>query len=391
MINYWPLLLPVAFFSGWYLARRTIRDIGHVSQKPGKEYFVGLNYLLNEQPDKAVDIFIKLLEVDSDTVETHLALGSLFRRRGETDRAIRIHQNLIARPQLMSCQKIDALMALGKDYMSAGLLDRAEKIFQEVADNKSDNKVFHQINSVENLIELYQQEKAWKQCIEWAKKWEYITGRSLHKKVAHYYAECVELALAQSRYEEAYDYLKQAFRIDKDSVRASLLLGQLEMHQKNYKQAIKAYQKVKRQDPDYLSETIDPLIFCYQQLQQETECVAYFQETMLAYPRVSILFFLAEKIYPNHQEQAFDFVADHLGQHPSVKGLNQLIVWYLESTQGKVRAKLKMLYDITEKLLMNKPVYRCVQCGYAGKHLHWLCPSCKEWSTMKPIHGLEGD
>lgn len=389
MINFWPLLLPIAALSGWYLARRHyFDDKQKVINRPFKEYFVGLNYLLNEQPDKAVDVFIKLLEVDSDTVETHLALGSLFRRRGETDRAIRIHQNLIARPQLLPNQRMDALMALGKDYMNAGFFDRAERIFKDLAANKG----LHQTGSLEHLIDLYQREKAWKQCIESAKKLENITGNHLNKRVAHYYCECVEIALAQNCYDEAYSYLKNAFNADKDSVRASLLLGQLEMSKKNYKNAIKAYKTIKKQDPDYLSEVIEPLIICYQNTENEQECIAYFQETMREYPRVPLLFFLAmhkQKIHGT--EQALDFVADQLGRHPSVKGLNQLIAWYLETTYSKVRTKLQMLYDITNKLLDNKPVYRCIQCGYAGKHLHWLCPSCKEWSTMKPIHGLEGD
>ena len=135
MIEMWPLLLPAAAWSGWWVANRANlgKNLG-LNNRLSREYVVGLNYLLNEQSDKAVDIFIKLLEVDSDTVETHLALGSLFRRRGEVDRAIRIHQNLIARPQLSLLQRKEALMALGQDYMSAGVFDRAERIFLEVVE-----------------------------------------------------------------------------------------------------------------------------------------------------------------------------------------------------------------------------------------------------------------
>jgi len=389
IINFWPLLLPFAAFSGWWLARRQLFDgKGNHHKKPFKEYFVGLNYLLNEQPDKAVDVFIKLLEADSDTVETHLALGSLFRRRGEADRAIRIHQNLIARPQLTPSQRMDALMALGRDYMSAGVLDRAERIFLEAAENRQP----YQIAGLENLIDIYQQEKAWQRCIDTAKKLESITGKSMNKVVAHYYCECVEIAIEQNRYEDAYQLLKNALNADKDSVRASLLLGRLETDQKRYKNAIKAYKKVKLQDPDYLSEAVEPLMTCYQMLGNEEECIEYFQEVMREYPRVSILFILASHIRKKQSiEEALDFVADQLAKNPSVKGLNQLITWHLETTYGKVRSKLQMLYEITAKLVQNKPIYRCMQCGYAGKHLHWLCPSCKGWSTMKPIHGLEGD
>lgn len=388
ILNGWPLLLPIAAFSGWYLARRQDAPSKKRIYKPAHEYFLGLNYLLNEQPDKAVDVFIKLLEVDSETVETHLALGSLFRRRGETDRAIRIHQNLIARPQLLPHQKTAALMALGQDYMRAGFFDRAEKIFKELAKNKGK----HQVESLEKLIEIYQREKEWTACIETSKKLESITGTKLDVQVAHYYCEWAEISLSLKNYHDVYQYLKNAFYADKNSVRASLLLGKLEQDKKNYKAAIKAFKQIKKQDPDYLSEVIDPLIFCYQQIKKETECVVYFKETMQEYPRVPFLFFLASQIKQNiGVEQALDFLAEQLEKHPSVKGINQLIAWHLETTYGKVRTKLQVLYDMTNKLLSDKPIYRCIQCGFGGKHLHWLCPSCKEWSTMKPIHGLEGD
>ncbi len=388
IINGWPFLLPIAAFSGWVLGCRQTSTVQKKSHKPSHEYFLGLNYLLNEEPDKAVDVFIKLLEVDSETVETHLALGRLFRQRGETDRAIRIHQNLIARPQLLPHQRTEALMALGKDYLHAGFFDRAEKIFEDLAKNKGQ----HQTESLKHLMGLYQREKAWTQCINVTKKLEVITHQTFHISMAHYYCECAELALSQRDYQEAYRHLKNAFYVDKNSVRASLLLGHLEQEKNNYKLAIKAYKQIKNQDPDYLSEVIEPLIVCYRKIDNEDECVEYFSEIMLEYPRVPFLFFIASHIKKNSNvEQALDFLAEQLERHPSVKGLNQLIAWHLETTYGKVRTKLQVLYDMTNKLLNDKPIYRCIQCGYGGKHLHWLCPSCKEWSTMKPIHGLEGD
>src|SRR5947207_1925723 len=156
MINLWPLLLPAAAFSGWWAATRSFSDKKtNDSARLSREYVVGLNYLLNEQADKAVDIFIKLLDVDSETVETHLALGSLFRKRGEIDRAIRIHQNLIARPQLSLLDRKEALMALGQDYMSAGVFDRAERIFLEVVELGGNRET----RSLHGLLAIYEQEK----------------------------------------------------------------------------------------------------------------------------------------------------------------------------------------------------------------------------------------
>lgn len=404
MLHLWPLLLPVAAYSGWRLARHSEVTEKKVHKKPLKKpkninpYVEGLNYLLNEQSDKAVDVFIQLLETDNETIETHLILGSLFRRRGETDRAIRIHQNLMARPLLNKEQKIEALMALGRDYLSAGFIDRAERIFQELSTQKGK----HQRQSFYYLTQLYQQEKAWEKCIEAMQRLKMIKSESnayhlekaipfdnLDHSIAHYYCECAEKIMPQKK---AADFLHQALQVDKNSVRASLLLGHLAMTDKAYSAAIKWYKNVKKQDPDYLSEVIEPLISCYQQLGQEEECVQYFKETFREHPRVSLLFFLAEHIKKQEgMEPALDFLIDQLHLYPSIKGLNQLVTWYLGMTYGKVHAKLQMLHPIMTKLLSDKPIYRCLQCGYGGKYLYWLCPGCKEWSVMKPVHGLEGD
>lgn len=388
MINLWPLLLPAAAWSGWWISNRSSNKNEYSGNNFSREYVVGLNYLLNEQPDKAVDVFIKLLDVDSDTVETHLALGSLFRRRGEVDRAIRIHQNLIARPQLSVLQRKEALMALGQDYMSAGVFDRAERIFSEVVELGGDRE----ISSLHGLLAIYQQEKAWEKALYVIKKLEVSTGDSMHAQEAHYYCEIASQSLKNGTYDRAYSAIKQAFITDKQSVRASLMLANLEMKNGRYKQAIKALKRVPDQDPDFLTEIIEPLVQCYRELNLMDECVYYLEHTLSEHPRASVIFVIGDYLRnEKNMNFAIDFVSNQLGRHPSIRGLNRLICWYLESSHGKVRDKLQMLYDITSKFLDNKPIYRCKQCGYGGKLLHWLCPSCKQWGKMKPIHGLEGD
>jgi lipopolysaccharide biosynthesis regulator YciM len=389
MIHLWPLLLPAAAWSGWWVASRnySVKDRSS-SNHFSREYVVGLNYLLNEQPDKAVDVFIKLLEVDGDTVETHLALGSLFRRRGEVDRAIRIHQNLIARPQLSLLQRKEALMALGQDYMSAGVFDRAERIFMEVVELGGTREV----SSLQGLLAIYQQEKAWEKALDIVKKLEVSTGTSMHLQAAHYYCEMATSAIKNNAYDKAQSCIKQALAVDKKSVRASLMLADLEMRNGRYKQAIRALKNVPEQDVEFLTEIIEPLVYCHQQLDAMDECIDYLEQTIRKHPRASVIFVIGE--YLRHEKSmdiAIDFVSAQLGRHPSIRGLNRLINWHLESAHGKVRDKLQMLYNITSKFLENKPIYRCEHCGFGGKLLHWHCPSCKQWSRMKPIHGLEGD
>ena len=389
MINFWPLLLPAAACSGWWFARRnySMKD-SQTENKLSREYVVGLNYLLNEQPDKAVDVFIKLLDVDSETVETHLALGSLFRRRGEVDRAIRIHQNLIARPQLSFIQRKEALMALGQDYMSAGVFDRAERIFIEVLELGGAREV----SSLHGLLAIYQQEKAWEKAIDVVKKIEVSTGGSMDAQAAHYYCEMGHVAMKEGSYDKAYPVIKQALTIDKQSVRASLMLASLEIEHGRHKHAIRALKRVPEQDHEFLTEIIGPLLQCYRELDAMDECVDYLEQTLAQHPRACVIFVIGDYLRQEKSDDlAIDFVSDQLSRHPSIRGLNRLIYWHLESAHGKVRDKLQMLYDITSKFLENKPIYRCGHCGFAGKLLHWHCPSCKQWGRTKPIHGLEGD
>lgn len=389
MINLWPLLLPAAAWSGWWMAKRNTADKDtSVNNRLSQEYVVGLNYLLNEQPDKAVDIFIKLLEVDSDTVETHLALGSLFRRRGEVDRAIRIHQNLIARPQLSLQQRKEALMALGLDYMSAGVFDRAERIFLEVVELGGSRET----SSLHGLLAIYQQEKAWEKALEIINKLEISTGNSFHTQAAHYYCEMASQSLKVNSLDRAVYCIKQAMSVDPESVRASLMFASLEMKEERYKQAIRSLKRVPQQDAEFLSEIIEPLVHCHQALDIMPECIHYLEHTLADHPRASVIFEIAEYLRQHKSmDTAIDFVSEKLSKHPSIRGLNRLIYWHLETAHGKVRDKLQMLYDITSKFLDNKPIYRCGHCGYGGKNLHWLCPSCKQWGKMKPIHGFEGD
>jgi lipopolysaccharide biosynthesis regulator YciM len=388
VIQFWPFLLPAAAWSGWWVAHRQQhqRDSqcdNHIS----REYVQGLNYLLNEQPDKAVDVFIKLLEVDSDTVETHLALGSLFRRRGEVDRAIRIHQNLIARPQLSILERKEALLALGQDYLSAGLFDRAERVFIEAVDIGDRNET----QSLRGLLAIYQQEKAWEKALDVIKKLEVVTQQSMHVESGHYYCEIAEQAVKKNQVDKAYQAIKLALQTDKGSVRANLIFADLEIKHQRFSAAIRALKQIPKQNPEYMQEMIERLVFCYEKLGHLDECINYLEELIIDHPRTSAIIVIAEQLKEQKsKDDAIDFVSSQLARYPSIRGLNQLIAWHLESASGKVREQLQMLYDITTKFLEKKPIYRCEQCGFSGKLLHWNCPSCKQWGRIKPINGLEG-
>ncbi len=350
-----------------------------------RDYLIGLNFLLNEETDKAVDIFIKMLEVDSDTVETHLAVGKLFRRRGEVDRAIRIHQNLIARPQLERIYREQSLFELGQDYLSAGVLDRAERIFLELVNAKS-----HSARALRALIDIYQQEKDWEKAVQSAIKYESSTRQPMQPVIAHYYCELGEGAYIKNQYNIATGYLEKALSANQTCVRASLLQAKVLMAQDEYKKALSYLKKIKDQNPDYLSEAIELLASCYEKLNQEDKLVVYLKQLLDDYPRVPVVLILAERIRKwKGDKVAASFVADYVRRYPSLRGLYLFINLYISNAEGRAKEDLHILQNLMKKLLGNKPDYQCTSCGFSGKSLHWQCPGCKQWNTILPIYSLE--
>lgn len=381
------LLLPIAAASGWYAAKKYFLSHQNNNTQFPQGYLAGLNYLLNEEPDKAVDVFIKMLEVNTETVETHLALGVLFRRRGEVDRAIRIHQNLIARPQLPKHQHNEALLALGQDYLRAGLFDRAERLFVELIEAD----VTHKVPALRYLLNIYQQLKRWDDAIKIANR--LITYEpAIRVSVAHYHCELAQVFIHQQQLDWAKNHLKQAISADPHCVRATLLIGNLEQKAGNLADAIKIYQRIKEQDPDYLSEVLTAINDCYVALNMEDKLMEYLKNLLMEYPRVSFVIALAElKKKKYGLTNAIEFIAEQLQQRPSLRGLGYLANLQLEQIENSIKNNLLNLQKILERLIRARPVYRCVHCGFSSKSLHWLCPSCKHWNTVKSIFGLEGD
>ncbi len=382
------LLLPLAVLSGWWIGRKSaIKKQAGASIGIPSDYLKGLNFLLNEQPDKAIEIFIQLLEVNTDTVETHLALGSLFRRRGEVDRAIRIHQNLIARPTLSQEQRAQALYDLGQDYMRAGLFDRAETLFTELIDSGP-----HTESALRQLIDIYQQEKDWAKAIETARRFEVKTGTKLSGLIAHYYCEQAENLMKQGESSKALKMLKRAESEDSVCPRISMLEGDIHKQLGDFKAAIKAYRRLENQDADYLPEIIKPLQECYEAQGQTDDMQAYLQKVIQRNDSITIMLKLAEIIKQKQGELvSADFIAEHLKIKPSVRGMDKLIELNMEQSTQSVKDKLLVLKEVTAQLLKNKSKYNCHVCGFSGFTLHWQCPSCKKWGTIKPIQGVEGD
>lgn len=382
-------LLPVAAASGWYVARRGTEREARSAQHDGlrSDYFKGINYLLNEQPDKAIEVFIKVLEVDSETVETHLALGNLYRRRGEVDRAIRIHQNLIARPTLSQGLRNEALLELGQDYMSAGLLDRAENLFQELADTDS-----YTVNALRQVTDIYEQEKDWDKAIESSVKLEKATGSPLGRVIAHYYCEQAEACRLQSDASGAHLLAKKALDTDPSCVRASLITGDLLLEEERYEDAIEALKRIETQDPAFVPEFIERIQSCYEKLDDLDGLSTYLAGLLERYGGITTALALTGLKQGNGGgEEAVAFLVEQLQSRPSVRGFDRLLSLQLEEAGQARPPQLAILKDLTRQLLKDRPIYRCEHCGFEAKALFWQCPGCKHWTTTKPIQGLEGE
>jgi lipopolysaccharide biosynthesis regulator YciM len=311
------LLLPVAVYFGWWLARTlSRRSSSRREQLFSNQYFQGLNYLLNEQPDKAIQVFLELAEVNQDTVETHMALGSLFRRRGEVDRAIRFHQNIIAKPGLEPGQRTQALLELGEDYMKAGLLDRAERLFAELIETDA-----HTPSALRSLLEIYQQEKDWEKALEQAQRLEQVSGEHMGGVMAQFCCEMANVALAEGDAERAQRHLRQARRHDPRCVRARFILAQV-VASKDPERALDLYEEIAELDADYIPDVLDRYLEVAIRGGDQERARTKLDEWSGNYNGISLILKLTDFVAQEKGENAAgQFLVEALTNKPSVRGL----------------------------------------------------------------------
>lgn len=351
------------------------------------DYFKGLNYLLNEQTDKAINVFVGMLEVGEETVDTHISLGNLYRQRGEVEQAIKIHQNVIAKPSLSLAKRNDALYELARDFMNAGLLDRAENLFQELIQKQS-----HVASALKYLLSIFQQEHDWHNAILTAKKLESASNKSYTLQVSHFYCELALISKKNGNLKEALKLVKRALGTDKQSVRASIIEGGIQRDLKNCKAATRAYRRVEQQDSLMISEILEPLLLCYKELKNYKEIKSYLDHVLHKYEGVTSVLLYAQQLQHSIDDKAAAlFIVESLRKKPSIRGLSSLIDMSLDFTKGTAHDNLVILQEITNKLLEDKPIYHCTQCGFNSKSMYWHCPGCKSWSSIKPIQGIEGE
>ena len=379
-IEYWWLLaLPLFFALGWLAARVDIKQLLLESRALPRSYFKGLNFLLNEQPDKAIEAFIEVVKVDPQTIELHFALGSLFRRRGEVERAIRMHQNLVERPDLAPEQKLAALFELAQDYFKAGLLDRAEELFLKL------EQTAYAEQALRFLLEIYEQEKEWHKAIETAGKLETVTGRSHQKEIANF---CCELAINEimhSRPDAARPHLAEAIAHHRLCVRANMVLGDLEAAAGRPEAAIDAWKRIESQNPQFLALVGERIYNAFRQLNKVEEGINLLRGYLAKYPSLDLLNVVFQGTLESRgTEPAYRLVRDELRRMPTLLGLDKLIEAQLLEAPLDRRRDLELVKELVNQHTRGLALYKCENCGFRARQYYWHCPACAAWETYAP-------
>jgi lipopolysaccharide biosynthesis regulator YciM len=381
--EYWWLLgFPLFFGLGWIAARIDIKQIVSESRALPRSYFKGLNFLLNEQPDKAIEAFIEVVKVDPETIELHFALGSLFRRRGEYDRAIRMHQNLLERADLGAEQKLIALAELGQDYLKAGILDRAEEVFKRLETSPQ------AMAARRHLLDIYEQEKDWSRAIEMTRQVD-----SDPRDLAQYYCELAASESAQSRPDAARKHLEAALEANRKCVRASLQLGDLEKNVGNLEKAIEHWKRIESQNPAYLALVAQRLLDAYRELGRAEEGLTLLTGYLERYPSLDLLDTVFQQtLEAKGPEQAYTLVRDELRRNPTLLGLDRLLEAQIIAASAPDRRRdLELVRNLVHGHTRRLARYRCETCGFKARQFHWRCPACGGWETYPPRRTEEFD
>lgn len=381
----WMLLVfPLFFGMGWLAARVDIKELLSESSSLPRSYFQGLNFLLNEQQDQAIEAFIEVVKVDPQTIELHFALGSLFRRRGEVDRAIRMHLNLYERADLEEDKRQQALFELAQDYLKAGILDRAETAFHGL------NGTSYEQAALEFLLEIYQKEKDWLKAIDITQRLATLTGKSYARQASFFYCELAERECAGKQVDAAVVHLEQALAVDPRGVRASIKLGDIALAAGNAARAIEIWKSVETQDAQYLPLVAERILRAFQQGGNESAGVELLRNYLQKHPSLDLMNVLFEALVATDgPEAAYQMVLNELKRNPTLLGLDKLLEAQLMKMTGERRGDVELVKSLIHNRTRSLAMYRCGHCGFKAKQFYWHCPACHKWESYSPKRSEE--
>ncbi len=376
---WWLLGIPVFFALGWIAARVDIKQLVSESRSLPRGYFKGLNFLLNEQPDKAIDAFIEIVKLDPETAEMHFALGNLFRRRGETERAIRVHQNLLSRPDLPIEQQVHAQYELGMDYLKAGLLDRAEETFNLLVDTQ------YGVQARRALLEIFQREKEWRRAIAAAEGLQDSGAGAQHKEIAQFYCELAQDALVHMQPADAMQLLDKALQADRKSVRATMLYGDAQTAQGDIEGALKTWRRVEQQSVPHVALVAARLMDGYRKVGRPQEGVNLLRSYLAEASSIDLIEVVFKAVIElNGVDAAKQLVVEELRRNPTLLGLDKLLEARLMDAPANVWEELSMVKNLVHGYTQKLARYQCSHCGFKARQYYWQCPGCSKWETYPP-------
>jgi lipopolysaccharide assembly protein B len=377
---WWLLILPLFFTLGWIAARVDIKQLISESTTLPAAYFKGLNFLIGDQHNKAVEAFSEAIHANSDSLELHFALGSLFRRTGETDRAINMHLNLLDKKELTDNQKDAVKAELAQDYLKAGLFDRAEELFKNLKDKR-----YHQ-PALRALLEIYVREREWVHAIETATELERLSGISFRKEIAQYHCELAMNAMIDQQPDQVRLHLANALDANKKCVRANVLLGDLEMQSGSHAAAISHWKHIEFQDPEYLGLVATKLLKSFTALDKSKEGIALLRSYLENYKLPSLMTALYEATMTEEgAESAATLARNELIRKPNLQTLDQLLqARAMSETNSNTKGyqDIQLMQQTVRNAIGNRAAYHCNQCGFRAKQYHWQCPACNAWESL---------
>lgn len=383
-MDFWLLSLVLLSISiGWILGRwRPFKknDTTHSHENCTDSYAQGLNYLLSDDSENAIKVFTKIIEVNPNTIEVHLSLGNLFRSKGEVDRAIKVHQNLLARPDLSRKQRNTVIEELANDYLKAGLLDRAEKLFKEMIQLNEDNLVAYRY-----LLDLYITEKSWDEAVDCAQ----ILFDRKHVGAPTALSQCLcevaEKAIRRGNRKKARNSLTKALEVDESCVRAALLLIQWHLSAQDNTSAKKVFLRLVRKSPEFMELYIEPAKQVFPQGKESSKYQDFLQQQYIKQPSTRLAIALLEHYAnTNKTEKARQFLSEVLAKTPSF-GAYDFALRFLRSDSLLLADTWQGLSSFLKTMQQKKAEFVCTQCGYESHAIQWHCPSCRNWSSMKPV------
>jgi len=372
----------LALIVGWVAGRAQQRSSYRAAERllPLKEYYRGINYLLNERPDQAVDTFIKNFEVTQETIETHLALGGLFRRRGEAARAIKIHQHLLARSSLNRPQQENVQLELARDYFAAGLYDRAQGLLNELVELGGR----HRRSALSLLILIHEQFKEWEHCQQLGLQLLKVGDESMLIRLPHYLCETAEVTFHKGNLEEARQLVKRALQFDKKCVRALLLQTQLHVSTQDYKEALKTIRRLLSVDISVFPEVESTIQQIFAGLDQKSEYPQFVLSFLEKFSSVDLVEAYARwKAEHDSQAARTEFTQNNIQQYPYWR-----LFLYLVDQLALQQPDLVWINELKQKLVSSGLIhsqYTCTQCGFHRQHRFWQCPSCRYWGQVHRV------